>query len=326
MEEQDNRPQQDAQSWASRLERVEVPKPAEIKPYDFSSPKKFTKDQLNSLTSLYEHFCRMISSYFTNLLRTMCEVSVAKIEEQRYTEFGNSLSDTALVGVIDFKPATSQYEETNVLLDVSTSFGFLLVERLMGGTETAWVPARSYTEIEMALLRYVLEHLTDYLREAWGSYIEVETTLHSMETNGRLLQAYSPQDVVVSVTLGLAGEGFDGSIRICMLAENLEKLIHSFSLRYTRAVKHPNPELESQKKDLMMDYLKRSDLELCAILDQCDMNLGDILRIQVGDVVTLNKRISDNICVTVEGVPWYHGRLGETDRKKAVKIVDVAEK
>lgn len=45
-----------AQSWAGRLERVEVKKPAEIKAYDFSSPKKFTKDQLNSLTSLYEHF------------------------------------------------------------------------------------------------------------------------------------------------------------------------------------------------------------------------------------------------------------------------------
>ncbi|MCQ5130660.1 FliM/FliN family flagellar motor switch protein [Butyricicoccus faecihominis] len=325
MEDMETRQGDAAQSWAGRLERVEVKKPAEIKAYDFSSPKKFTKDQLNSLTSLYEHFCRMISSYFTNVLRTMCEVGVAKIEEQRYTEFGNSLSDTALVGVIDFKPLDARYEESNLLLDMSTAFGYLLVERLMGGSEAPWVPARTYTEVELALLRYAMEHLSDYLREAWGSYLEVETALRSVETNGRLLQAYSPQDVVVSVTLSLEGEGFGGTIRICMLAENLEKLIHSFAQRYTRAVKHPDPQLEIQKKDLMMDYLKRSDLELCAILDQCEMNLGDILRIQVGDVITLNKRISDNICVTVEGVPWYHGRLGETDRKKAVKIVDVAE-
>lgn len=315
-----------SRSWADTLEREATPRQLEIKTYDFSLPKKFTKDQLNSLTNLYENFARMISSYLTSILRSMCEVGVAGIEEQRYFEFGNSLSDTALVSVIDFKPTLEQYEETSVVLDLSTSFGYLLVDRMMGGTEEPCVPKRGYTEIELALLRYVLDHLSEYLQEAWSSYLEVETRLGSVETNGRLIQPYAPQDVVVCATLSLTCAGFEGYARICMLAENLEKIIHSFSSRYTRAAKHPDPERESQKKDAMMDYLKRSELDLCAVLDQFEMNLGDILRIQVGDVIALGKSIHDDICLTVEGDTWYHARPGELDGKKAVKIVDAAER
>ena len=56
---------------------VEEEKPtSNIKEYDFSSPKKFTKDQLNSLSNLYENFCRVVSSYFTSILRSVCEVSM----------------------------------------------------------------------------------------------------------------------------------------------------------------------------------------------------------------------------------------------------------
>lgn len=46
------------------------------------SPKKFTKDQLKSLNSLYENFARVASSYITSVLRDVCEIGVAQIEEQ----------------------------------------------------------------------------------------------------------------------------------------------------------------------------------------------------------------------------------------------------
>ena len=52
-----------------------------IKEYDFKSPKKFTKEQLRALDSLHENFARLLSSYFSGLLRAFCEVSVIQIEE-----------------------------------------------------------------------------------------------------------------------------------------------------------------------------------------------------------------------------------------------------
>lgn len=294
-----------------------------LKVYDFASPKKFTKDQLKSLNNLYENFSRVISSYFTSVLRSICEVNVAQIEEQRYYEFNNALLDTALVGMIDFRPASAQYDETTLMMNVSTSFGYLLVERLLGGTESAHLPSRDYTEIELSLIRRVLLKITGYMQEAWCNYLEVDTELRNIETNGRLIQAYSPQDVIVIVTLEVASEDYMGNISICMQAETLEKLIRSFSTRFSRTSRHHDPDREQQKRELLLDYLKQSMLDVNVVLDQCQMTLGDVLQLQKGDVVALNKRIDGDISVQVEGLPWYQARLGELDTRKAVKIVDL---
>ena len=59
---------------------------SKVKVYDFRSPKKFTKEQLKTLESLYENFARILSSYFTSLLRIFCEIEVVQIEEQRFFE------------------------------------------------------------------------------------------------------------------------------------------------------------------------------------------------------------------------------------------------
>lgn len=297
-----------------------------VREYDFSSPKKFTKDQLKSLNSLYENFGRVASSYFTSILRSVCEVSVVQIEEQRYYEFNNALPDNALVGMISFDPVSKQYDDTVLMLDLSTSFGFFTFDRLLGGTGELFAPDRDYTEIELSVIRLVMEKLTHYLQEAWCNYFSVGTKLRSIETNGRLLQAFSPQDVVVIVTFELKEETFSGTLNICMAAENLEGIINSFSEKYSHATKQQNPEHEQVKRELVLEYMKPSELVLEAVLDDCEMDLGDILRLQVNDVLSLSRKIDDDICVKVEGEPWYTARLGEVKQRRALKIVDVTDK
>ncbi|MEG2213834.1 MAG: flagellar motor switch protein FliM, partial [Clostridiales bacterium] len=187
-------------------EELVVQPKAKIKDYDFSSPKKLTKDQLKSLNNLYENFARILSSYFTSILRSVCEVTISQIEEQRYYEFNNALPDSALVGMVSFKPLAPQYDETTLMVDLPTTFGFLLIDRLMGGSEAVYAPDREYTEIELALLHFVLENIAKYMQEAWTNFFLLKTDLRSVETNGRLLQAYSQQDVVVIVTLDIKDE------------------------------------------------------------------------------------------------------------------------
>lgn len=296
-----------------------------IKDYDFSIPKKFTKDQLKLLNTLYENFSRVISSYFTSLLRGLCEVTVVGIEEQRYYEFNNALSDTVLVTMMDFKP--EQQDETTMLMELSTSFGYLLVERLMGGSSSPYIPDRDYTEIEIAMLRHVNNTISQYLKEAWNNYLPVQIELRSIETNGRLLQAFSPQDVVVIVSFEMKGIDFASNGNICMSAENLDALITSFNSRYYKSTtKQQDPEKEKIRRDMVLDYLSQSDLEMEVILDNCEISLGDLMQLQVNDVISLNKKINDDLCVLVEGTPWFSGRLGEMDTKKAIKLMSSIEK
>lgn len=293
-----------------------------VKEYDFASPKKFTKDQLKSLNNLYENYSRILSSYFTSVLRNMCEVEIVQIEEQRYCEFNNALPDNTLVAMISFEPQSAQFDESTLIMEFSTGFGYMLIDRLMGGSGKIFAPDRTYTDIEMSLLEMVFEKVTKYMQEAWNNYFSLKTSLRSVETNGRLLQAYSQQDIVVIVTLEIKEANFVGTANICMPAENLEEIINSFSVKYAHSVKAQDPNREKMKKEIMLESLKQSELCIEAVLDHCKMNLGDIAALQVSDVIALNKKIDSDVGVNIEGIPWYTGRLGELDSKKAVKLVD----
>ncbi|WOC31263.1 MULTISPECIES: flagellar motor switch protein FliM [Caproicibacterium] len=305
---------------------TEVEKKPKLKEYDFSSPKKFTKEQLKSLNGLHDNFARVLSSYFTSMLRDVCEVEVLQIEEERYFEFNNALPDSSLTGILDFKPEDQNYEETSILLDMSTSLGYLFIERMLGGAShsgAVYVPDRDFTEIELTLLNSIFQQVTKYLQESWCSYVPVATTLTSLETNARLLQAFSPQDVVVIVALNVKMDNYTGTITICLPAESLEEVVDSFKNRYSRSVKQQDPEKEQEKREMIMNSIKRSDIEIKAVLDTFQMSLGDILQLQVQDVIALNKNINSDICVMVDGEPWYNAKLGVTKLKKSVKLIDV---
>ena len=295
---------------------------SKVKEYEFASPKKFTKDQLKSLNNLYETFSRVISSYFTSILRDLCDVSVVQIEEQRYNEFANALPDNTLVAMVDFRPEEASYDETVVMVEFSSSFGYLTIERLMGSSGDVFIPDRDYSDIELEILKTVMDRVTAHLGQAWGNYFTVHTTLRSIETNGRMIQAFAAQDVVVIITLEITCGDFSCTSNICMPAENLDAVIANFSTKYARTSKQQDPDKERARKDLVLDYLKQSDLLVEAVLDQCQMTFGDVLALQTGDVIALNKRIDSDIDVTIDGIPWFHARLGESKSKRAVKLID----
>ena len=292
-----------------------------IKEYDFSSPKKFTKDQLKSLNSLYENYARVLSSYFTSILRSACEVTISQIEEQRYYEFSNALPDNTLIGIISFMPEEAGYDDMAMMFELSTTFGFLLIDRQMGGTGELYAPDRDYTEIELSLLKMVMGNATKYLQDVWSGSLPVKTELQSVETNGRFIQTYAPQDIVVIITFEINDEYYKGTANMCMPTANLEDIISTFMVKYNHSVKQQDEEKEQQKRNRIMDYLKSSEIEMEAHLDDCLMSLGDLTQLQVNDVISLNKKIDEDITVNVEGIPWFRARLGEVDSHKALKLV-----
>jgi len=292
-----------------------------IKTYNFASPKKFTKDQLKSLNNFLETFARIVSSYFTNALHSICEVNVSQLEEQRYFEFNNAILDSTLVGIIGFEPENSSFGETTLLLEFPTSFGYMLIDRLMGGNGEPTILQRDFTEIEIALLDHVMQKVSKTMKDAWQTYFPLETDFKGIQTNGRLIQAFSPQDIVLIVSFDIKEEFYEGTANLCMPADKFEEVIGNLSQKYSQGTRQQDQDKEQKKQELLMDYLKRSDLNIEAYLDRCTMSFEEVTDLRVDDVLMLNKRIDDDIEVHIEGMPWYSARMGESNNKKAIKLV-----
>lgn len=76
----------------------EVPE-KKYRKYDFKSPRKFTKDRLKMISGIYDNYSRIINTRINGLLHATCEVEVESVEEQRYYEFQNALSDSTVLTV-----------------------------------------------------------------------------------------------------------------------------------------------------------------------------------------------------------------------------------
>lgn len=298
-----------------------------VREYDFKSPKKFTKEQLKAVDSLHETLSRMLTSYFSGLLRTMCEIEVLQVEEQSYFEYNNALPDTALLGLVAIKPENKRYEEATMILDLSTSIGYYIVDRVLGGPGTAYDLERNYSDIEIALLGNVFEKITHRLEDTWNGNLEVSAEFTQIETNARLLQIFAPEDIVVLVVLSVKlGGGLEGNLNICIPGEFLEGVIETFSLRYARPTKKQDKDKEEAKKRIILENVCESEMAVRVIFDEFQLQLQDALQLQPNDVIPLAKRVDSDVLVTIEDIPWYTARLGETKKKKAIRLDQIITK
>ena len=135
----------------------EEKKERKVRKYDFSRPDKFAKDQLRTLEIIHENFSRLLNNFLSGYLRTYIEVDVISVQSLIYTEFSNSISNPAILGIVDFAPFNGQ-----VIIDVSSDIANAMIERVLGGTgksSTNSKENRTLTEIEMTLLQIGRAHV-----------------------------------------------------------------------------------------------------------------------------------------------------------------------
>ncbi len=291
-----------------------------IKEYDFTSPKKFTKEQLKTFDSIHETFSRIFSSYLSGLLRAVCDVEVMQVEEQRYYEYNNALADSALIGILDFKPESQDYNDSVMLMDIDTNMGFYLIDKLLGGPGTKYDLLRDYTEIELAILDNIIIKITETLQGAWQNSMQVDIALNNIETNSRMLQVFEPDDIIVIVITEITVDGHKFNLSICLAADSVEEFVDSLSVKYTKSSKKQDPDKEQAKKRMIIENVFESDMEMKVIFDEFTMDLRDVLQLQPEDIIPLNKGLNENVFMRVDGIPWFTAKLGETKGKKSVKL------
>ena len=294
-----------------------------VKNYDFKMPKKFTKEQLKVIDGIFENYSRVLSSYLTGLLRVYCKVEVLQIEEQLYYEFNNALPDYVMMGMVNMGVDDDDVIETNCILQLSNPISYTMMDRLMGGVGTYTENNRDFTEIEVGLMTSVLKKMAVLFKEPWGTYIEINPTLTTIETNSRVMQSISPDDIVIIVMLEMEIRDVKNTISVCIPALGLESIMAKFGDRWAKATKKLDPKRENERKLSLMDAIRDSELKINAILSETELDLYDVLTLQPGDVIPLNMPIDQNVVVKIGDHVWFDGKLGVKNSKKAVKIDNI---
>ena len=291
-----------------------------IKSYDFKSPKKFTKERMSTVENLYDGFSRSLATYLTGLLQAYCEVNIVNIEEKRYQEYASLIEDQSLFGMISLMPDNKDYNEAPLILEIEPSLGFFMIERLLGGQGTEYELQRDFTDIEKAILEFLLKKMTELIDDAWNGYIDVQATLTGLETNPHLLQISAPEDVSVIVQIEVNVNNLSTRLHLVMPASNVEELTSKFGYKFAVGSRKPDQEKNLVRRTSITQHLLDSEVELRAVLHEFELDAQDILQLQIGDVIPLTKRISSDVELYVEDEECFQAKIGHTKLRKAVEI------
>ncbi|MBQ7980302.1 MAG: flagellar motor switch protein FliM [Oscillospiraceae bacterium] len=301
----------------------EQSKEQKIKNYDFKMPKKFTKEQLKVIDGIFENYSRVLSSYLTGLMRVYCKVEVLQIEEQLYYEFNNALPDYVMMSIVNMGITDDDVLETNCIMQVSNPIAYSMMDRLMGGSGTYTEQNRDFSEIEVGLFSNVLNKMAGLLKDPWGTYIDINPSITTIETNARVMQSISPDEVVILVVLEMEIKDLKNTMTFCIPAMNLESIMAKFGDRWSRTTKKLDPKREKERRFSLLEAIKDSDLRIDTILCDTNLDLFDVLKMQVGDIIPLNMPIDSNVTVKIGDNIWFDGKLGIKNKKKAVKIDNI---
>lgn len=290
-----------------------------IKEYDFRSPKKITKETIKLLKGIYENYCRMITSRLTSMLRLVCDITVEQVEESIFHEYNNALDDYVLMGLIDVKYPDKTISDSQILMEVSKPLSFVIIDRLLGGSGEDYENIRDYTDIELSLLGNMLKQLIKLMGSTWESTLEIETELTKIETNSRFIQSINYNDTVVIIVLNVSLNQSVGKITLCVPSSILDEIFKKANIFSKNNNKRSDQSIEKQKSAIM-DSIKSSKLSITGILGNAHANLHDIINMQVGDLIILDKGVNSDVDVHVDGEKWFEGKWGTKKNKGVIKI------
>ena len=311
----------DALLNAARSGEMDLDAPAlepekKYKKYDFYSPRKFTKERIKMLNSIFEGYARVINSRINALLHTTCEIEVESIEEQRYNEFSNALTESDVLALAKIDQEQLQ-EESPILVHLDTEIVLTMVDRMMGGDgapDSNLATDYKMTDLELNMYEDIIESLIQLLGGSWENYIGLKFEYVRTEVNPTLVQLIGFDETVILVGLDIKFPNCSGRMSLVLPGVMLTNIFAEIGKSTARHV------TGEDKSDEIFGSLRESDLEIVAELARTRLLLSDLYHLNVGDVVDIKRPKDAPIYLNIGGRRWFDGRMGVHNKQKAVKI------
>ena len=287
--------------------------------YDFYSPRKFTKDKLKILSSVFENYARIITSQINGVFRVMTDITVMEVQERRYYEFVNGLNENDVVMLVDAVLPESSRILVPLRIYVTPGLVITLVDHMLGGSEDA-VKVKDgyrYSDVEIALYRRILSYLIQALRDGFANYINMEFKALRIEENPSMIQDVGLDETVAIILLNvdLAGLAVE-KIRICIPGTLLEAIFQAID-----SSKHiAKGYAYEDNRETILENIRQSLLPLTGQLGTVNLDLSDIYHLKVGDVIDMNKPKDRDVRLFVERQPWFTGKMGIYKKNVAIRI------
>lgn len=307
---------------SGELKPEELPKEEEkqkIKPYDFRSPQKFSKEHIRTLELIHDNYARIISNYLTAQVRSNVKVKIESVEQITYEEFIHSVPNPTILTIFKMPPLSG-----SILFETNPQFVFQIIDVLLGGNGAGKYKIREFTDIDKNIIRHINKGLIGNMKLAWEDVMSVEPEIEGLETNPALNQTMAPTEPVALITFSVEMNKTNTFINICIPYLSIEKLLDKLVVQYW--VQESNEELLYESKEKLKNRLNLVKVSITSILGSTNITVDDFLKLTVGDVITLDNKSNSPIKLLIEDKTYYHTQPGTIGKNLGIQILDIIDK
>jgi len=299
-----------ADAGASPAARSAASSPAGPPAYRFGSDKRIVRSRMHTLEVINERFARHLRSALLNYMRRNADISVGAVQIQKYGDFIRNLPVPANINLMQMKPLRG-----TALFVFDPKLVFLVVDNLFGsdGRYHVRVEGRDFTPTEQRIIKRLLNITLDSYGTAWEPVYPLEFEYVRSEMHARLANIVTPNEVVITTSFHIEFGPVGGTLNVCIPYSMIEPIRSLLS----------NPlqdEVQVDKRWVrqLAQQVKGADVELKAEFASLQSSIGQLLKLQVGDVLPVE--IPETVQARINGIPVMECTYGMSNGRYALRV------
>ena len=286
-----------------------------ITKYDFRRPNKFSKDLLRILKNFHDNMTRLFSASLSVYLRQDVKVHLTYIEQHTYNEYIEDSNEKSLFYIISFI-------DDQAILSLDVNIALLLVEKILGGEgKNVNIERKDPTDIELNIVRNILDKLFHHQKESWGEIMKDLPRIITVENNPRIIHLVQPNDIILKMVFEISiGDGV-GIFTYCIPYIAIEHVMNQLLKSQFVRMQHQFV----KKTDEMQNNLSVAIVDISAELGKASITVEELVNLRVGDVIKLEEKKQSDVLLKVGEIKKFSGELGISDNHYAIKIKNINE-
>jgi flagellar motor switch protein FliM len=278
--------------------------------YDLGAPDRVVRGRMHTLEVINDRFARHLRSALLNFMRRSPDISVEAIQIQQYGEFVRHLPVPTNINMLHLKPLRG-----TALFVFDPKLVFLVVDNLFGsdGRYHVRVEGRDFTRTEQRIIKRLLNISLQCYGDAWQPVFPLSFDYIRAEMHGKLANIVAPNEVVVTTTLQIEFGPVGGFLHVCLPYSMIEPIRDLLSNPVQDEV-----EVDKRWVKQMSQQMQSADVELSADFVTIPTTIGELMRLQVGDVLPIE--LPETVIARVDGVPVMECGYGVSNERYALRV------
>lgn len=281
--------------------------------YDFTNPDRIIRGRMPVLDVVNDYFCRMFRTSLSSSLRKIVDVNSKGIQMLKFEDFIKTLPLPSSLHIFKMEPLRG-----HAILVLESKLVFTLVDIFFGGSGkmSFRIEGREFTAIESRLIQKVVAMVFSDLDKAWSSVHPLKFQYTRSEMNPKFVRIVPGSDLVITISFGVELEDFPGMITLCIpyaIIEPIKNKLYS-------GFQGEQFEVDQHWVSRLLARLETAEVEVKVELGRSKVMVQDLLRWKEGDVISLNREVSDLLAIQIQGIPKFYGKPGICRGNKAIQI------